>query len=60
MSQELKIIDKTYELLFWLRQKVVNFPRHSKYSLGNRLESRLLDFLESLIEAKFSESKQDL
>ena len=59
MAQELKIIDQTYELILWLRQKVVLFPRHSKYSFGHRIESRLLDFFESLLEAKYSRDKEE-
>ena len=60
MSKELKIISDTYDLMLWLRKKVSLFPRHSKYSFGHRLESRVLDCLELFLSAKFVSEKSDL
>jgi hypothetical protein len=37
MSEELKVIDQTYELLLWTHRHVERFPRHSKFTVGSRL-----------------------
>lgn len=58
MSAELKIIDETYELMRWVHQHVAKFPRNSRYSLGSRLELKVLDLLDELLTAKFSSQKE--
>ena len=50
---ELKIIEATYAFVVWSCQHVGKFPRSHRYTLGAKLETRLLGVLESLIRAKF-------
>ena len=60
MSEDLKAIPKTYDLLKWLLPIASKFPRDKRYSLGQRLENKLLDILALLIEANYSKTKVDL
>ena len=53
MSECLRAIPKTYDLLKWLLPLVSKFPRDKKYTLGQRLENELLDILALLLEANF-------
>ena len=60
MSEGLKAIPKTYDLLKWLLPLVSKFPRDKRYTLGQRLENKLLDILALLLEANYSKAKMDL
>ena len=57
MSQELAVIEHTYELIVWTHRHVERFPKHSRYSIGSRLEDKLLQLLECLLQAKYSKCK---
>ena len=59
MSEELAIVDRTYSLILWTHSHVAKFPKHSRFSLGTRLEDRVLTLLENLLDAKFSKIKVD-
>jgi hypothetical protein len=59
MAEELKVVDQTYELVLWIHRHVERFPRHSKFSVGSRLEDKGMRLLELLIEAKFSSEKTE-
>ena len=39
---------------------VARFPRHHRYSLGQRLDGTLLDLLDMLIEARYARDKGTL
>jgi hypothetical protein len=54
---ELSIIQKTYDLIKWYVPILNRFPKDHKYGLGNRMTERLYNFLEGLIQAKYSRSK---
>ena len=43
-----------HDLLVWIIPKLDQFPRARRYSLGSRIETSLLDVLESLLEASYS------
>ncbi len=43
-----------HELLGWLIPLLDKFPRSGRFSLGDRLESALLDVLERLVEAAYT------
>ncbi|MBI5399090.1 diversity-generating retroelement protein Avd [Candidatus Saganbacteria bacterium] len=60
MSEGLKVISRTYDLLKWLLPLVSKFPRDKRYTLGQRLENKLLDILALLLEANYSKVKIDL
>ena len=47
-----------HEILRWLIPQLDKFPRARRFTLGDRLESVLLDVLELLVEAAYSRTKQ--
>jgi hypothetical protein len=55
MKHELPVIERTYDLVKWFMGHLAKFPRSHRYSLGQRIESRLYDVLEQLIRAKYAE-----
>jgi|SRR5581483_778374 len=57
---ELPVIIKTYDLVLWTAQHVAKFPRGHRFTLGERLENKLLSVLEELIRAKFAAEKAAL
>lgn len=59
-NAELQVIQKTYDLVLWSCQHIAKFPRSARFTLGERLERRLYDVLEELLQAKYSKDKQPL
>ena len=53
-------ITMTYDLLVWVIPVLGQFPRDQKFLLGDRIENKLLDVLEGLIEAQSSRRKTGL
>lgn len=49
-----------HELLVWLVQQLDKFPRSRRFTLGERIETRLIHVLELLIEAAYSREKRAL
>jgi len=47
-----------HDLLLWLIPHLDKFPRNRRFTLGDRLEKTLLDVLERLIEAAYSQQKR--
>ena len=47
------VILKFYDLMLWTMNHTSRFPRHHRYSLGNRIESTLLDLLDILVQARY-------
>lgn len=58
--EELLIITKVYDLILWSGNHTSRFPKSHRYVLGERIERRLYDLLETLIEAKYARQKQEL
>lgn len=54
MLQDLKIFQKTYDFLFWIKPTVQRFAKVHKYSLGLQLENEALELLKSVIRANLS------
>jgi hypothetical protein len=48
-----KAVQDTHVALKWFLQKLDKFPRNRRFTLGERIESRLLDVLEQLIQASY-------
>jgi hypothetical protein len=48
-SDELPIIRALYEFLVWMIPNIEKFPRDLRFTLGERLEQRILGVLETLI-----------
>ena len=57
MSDAPNAIAETYDLLKWLMPVISKFPKDKRYTLGNRIENKLLDILELLLEANYSRIK---
>ena len=53
-----KVIDDCHELLKWLIPLLDKFPRQRRFTLGERLESGLLDVLEECVDAAYSKNKR--
>ena len=60
MSDELPIIQKTYDLILWYIPHVNRMPRDHRFGLGDRITSTFYDILEGLIRAKYSKGKKEL
>jgi hypothetical protein len=58
--QELPVILKFYDLVLWTLNHTARFPRHHRYSLGQRIEGTLQDLLDVLIEARYAHGKAAL
>jgi hypothetical protein len=50
---------KAYDVLLWLINHVGKFPRSHRFVLGDRIESRMLSVVESLVLAAYSRDKRD-
>ncbi len=59
MSQE-TIVAKAYELLKYSLPIIEKLPRTHKFTLGDRLESHMLDILEGVIEAYYTPKSRKL
>lgn len=54
------IVQKLYDVLLWVTPLVSKFPKDKRYTIGNRMESLLIDILETLVEAAYSPKKKEL
>ncbi|MBL8879845.1 MAG: diversity-generating retroelement protein Avd [Phycisphaerales bacterium] len=54
-TNSLPVIDRTFDLIKWYSAHVAKFPRSHRYSLGQRIEAKLYDILEGLVEAEYAE-----
>lgn len=57
---ELRIIQKTYDLIKWYVPILNRLPRNHKFLLGDRIIEGLYDLLEGLIKARYSREKLTL
>ena len=57
---ELAVIQATYDLLLWVSARVARFPRSHRHGLGARLENKLWELLDLLVEAKVTHLKLPL
>lgn len=60
MSDAPNVIAKTYDLIKWLMPAITKFPKDKRYTLGQRIENKLLDILDILLEANYSKEKLEL
>ncbi|MGH8476157.1 MAG: diversity-generating retroelement protein Avd [Methylococcales bacterium] len=51
-------VQAAHELLLWLIPQIDKFPRVRRFTLGERLESCLLEVLDLSIEAAFTHEKR--
>jgi hypothetical protein len=59
-EKELAIVTKTYDLVKWSCQHTSKFPRNHRFVLGERIERRLYDLLETLVQARYTRDRQAL
>ena len=59
-AAELVVITKMYDLVIWGCQHVARFPRSHKFTVGDRLATRLQDLFDLLVRAKFHRERQAL
>lgn len=59
-AEELTVITKTYDLVLWSCNHTSRFPRNYRFVLGERIERRLYELLETLIQAKYTRNRQAL
>ena len=60
MARELEILTRTYDLILWTAGHTAKFPRSHRYSLGTRMEQRLYDLHDDLLEAKYTREKAEI
>ena len=53
-----KAIEDCHELLLWMLPQLDQFPRNRRFSLGEKLEARLLSVLELLVSAAYTRNKK--
>ncbi len=58
-TNELKIIQRLYDLIKWYVPILNRLPKDHKFILGNKTIHRLYEILEDLITAQFSPQKLD-
>jgi hypothetical protein len=51
-------VQSCHELLLWLIPQLDKFPRSRRFTLGERIETGLLEVLELLVEAAFQRHKE--
>lgn len=56
MSDELPIIQKTYDLIKWLVPILDRLPRTHRFSIGERITQELYDLLDKLITSRYARS----
>ncbi|MEO1068109.1 MAG: diversity-generating retroelement protein Avd [Cyanobacteria bacterium J06638_6] len=57
MSNDLPIIQKTYDLIKWYIPILHRLPRDYRFSLGDRMIAELYGLLEELITARYDREK---
>jgi hypothetical protein len=51
-------VTKAYDIVLWLVNHVGKFPRSHRFTLGDRIETKMLTVLELLIRATYSRDKK--
>lgn len=60
MSNELPVIQKTYDFVLWYVPILNRLPRDHKFMLGERIITQLYELLEGLLKARYASSKLTL
>ena len=53
-----QVVESCHQLLLWIIPHLNKFPRNHRFTLGERLESALIEVLELLVDAAYSKQKQ--
>lgn len=57
MLQDLKILEKTYDLILWMFPLITKFPQKQRFVLGQQLQNSLLVILTNIIQANHERDK---
>ena len=55
-----KVVDDCHTLLLWIIPALDKFPRNRRFTLGEKIESGLLEVLGNCVSAAYSRNKRDL
>lgn len=55
-----QVVNDSRELLLWMIPHLDKLPKNRRYTLGEKLENRILSVMESLVSAAYSAKKRDL
>jgi hypothetical protein len=55
--KEINALTRTYDLLLWMIPQLEKFPKSQRYLLGDRIETRLLDIMDLIIQAAYTRNK---
>lgn len=58
MLYDLKLFQKTYDFMLWLKPTVQRFAKVHKYSLGLQLENEAITLLKSIVRANFQRANK--
>ena len=58
--KEFPIIELCYDFTVWMNERIRRFPRNERYSIGLRVENKLLDFLDTLVEARYTRKRAEI
>ena len=53
-----KAVQDCHDLLLWMIPCIDQFPRIRRFTLGEKIESKLLEILECLVDAAYSRDKR--
>jgi len=54
-----QVVQDCHDLLLWLIPQLDKFPRLRRYTLGERIETHLLEILEWLVAAAYSRERRE-
>jgi len=55
-----QVVESCHQLLLWIIPQINKLPRQHRFTLGERLESALIEVLELLVDAAYSSRKRHL
>ncbi len=53
-----KAVEDCHQLILWMVPAIERLPRHRRFTVGERIESSLLEVLELLVEAAYSKERR--
>ncbi len=60
MNENYPIIVKSYTLTLWYIKKIEKLPKSHRYTLGERIQSSLIELLMTLSDTIYSKDKKEL
>ncbi|MCK9497663.1 MAG: diversity-generating retroelement protein Avd [Candidatus Colwellbacteria bacterium] len=57
MIQDLIIYQKSYDLFLYIHPILAKFPKNQRHVLGQRIENKILDIIESIIATNMERNK---